>query len=208
MGVIAVAAKHLIAAGVTGDALVTALHEIEAATVPQRSKAAIRQARYRERKEYEHNETSQNVTSDDKEIPPTPPKENNNNKNINTRTREADQIRANLESTLSPETAQDLIDHRKKLKKPLTASAAKRLAGKLALCRDGPEAAANAMISNGWQGFEPEWMSRNDKRNSGNSGNGGSPGVVAFLRELHDQPGDDLHGGSEPVPNQRRQISG
>lgn len=212
MGVFAVAIRHMLSAGMSGEAVIAAIEEMEdAARHGVDEQAERRRAADRERKRVarlRNSADSADAAPLDKEIPPTPPKENNNNKNINTRTREADQIRANLESTLSPETAQDLIDHRKKLKKPMTASAAKRLAGKLALCRDGPEAAANAMISNGWQGFEPEWMSRNDKRTNANSGNGGPPGVVAFLRELHDQPGDDLHGGAEPVPNQRRQNSG
>jgi hypothetical protein len=63
--------RELIAAGVTGDALVTALERIEAAAAPVRSKGAERTARWRER-----HKPSQNVTSDAKEIPPTPPKEN------------------------------------------------------------------------------------------------------------------------------------
>lgn len=207
MGVSAATIRMMADMGLSLDQIISLAEQIDEDAAPKRTAAAIRQARYRERKNNERNVTS-DVTVDAQEKPPTPPKENNNIKNNNTRARKADQIRANLESVLSPETAKDLIEHRKELKKPLTASAAKRLAGKLALCRDGPEAAANAMISNGWQGFEPEWMNRNDQRTGGNSGNGKPPGVVAFLRELHDQPGDDLHGGSEPLPDQRRQISG
>jgi len=63
MTVIATALKHLMAAGVTGDALIAAISEIEAALPgaqpieQQRSKAAIRQERYR------RNKTSQNVTN-------------------------------------------------------------------------------------------------------------------------------------------------
>lgn len=73
--------RELMAAGVTGDALVTALERMEQASTA-RSAAAIRQARYRERKAAEG---AQSVTCDvtsvtsvtPKEIPPTPPKENN-----------------------------------------------------------------------------------------------------------------------------------
>lgn len=63
MTVIATALKHLMAAGVTGDALIAAIAEIEAAlpgaqpAEPTRSKAAIRQERYR------RNKASQNVTN-------------------------------------------------------------------------------------------------------------------------------------------------
>lgn len=41
--------RELIAAGVTGDALVTAINNIEESAKPARSSAAVRQARYRER---------------------------------------------------------------------------------------------------------------------------------------------------------------
>lgn len=58
MSIIAVAVKHLIAAGVTNDALVTAIAEMEKALIPEKSAAAKRQARYRER-----NKPSQSVTS-------------------------------------------------------------------------------------------------------------------------------------------------
>lgn len=57
MGQIAAAVKHLIAAGIVGDALVRAIEDMEAAVVvqqaetkPARSRAAERQARYRARK--------------------------------------------------------------------------------------------------------------------------------------------------------------
>lgn len=56
MGQIAAAVKHLIAAGIAGDALVQAIEDMEAAVVvqqpqqPARSRAAERQARYRARK--------------------------------------------------------------------------------------------------------------------------------------------------------------
>lgn len=49
MNVIATTLKHLIAAGVTGDALVTAINDIEEAQKPIRSSSAERQKRYRER---------------------------------------------------------------------------------------------------------------------------------------------------------------
>lgn len=77
MGIIATTLKHLIAAGVTGDALVMAIEEIENAQPVMsgvaKSSAAIRQERYREKKRNEtvtnrnksvtgHNESVTNVT--------------------------------------------------------------------------------------------------------------------------------------------------
>jgi len=62
-----------------------------------------------------------------------------------------------LETCLSAETARDLVAHRKAKKSPMTAGAAKALAKSFAAFGD-PEAAAAAMMANGWQGFNPEWM--------------------------------------------------
>lgn len=65
--------------------------------------------------------------------------------------------REELETVLDAERASAVVDHRKRLRKPLTAHAAKLLAEKLKQCAD-PNFAADTMIANGWQGFEPEWM--------------------------------------------------
>lgn len=64
-----------------------------------------------------------------------------------------------LRDVLGAEIARAVVDHRIKLRKPLTPRAAGLLAQKFAACPD-PRAAADAMISNGWQGFEPGWMDR------------------------------------------------
>lgn len=84
MSVIAAALRELMAAGVTGDALVTAIERIEAAALPVapvKSKGALRTERWRERKA---EEASQNVTNRHEpsqgvtplvppSLPPTPP---------------------------------------------------------------------------------------------------------------------------------------
>ena len=67
--------------------------------------------------------------------------------------------RQELEKVLDQEHANAVLDHRQRIKKPLTAHAAKLLAGKFASCAE-PNIAADAMISNGWTGFEPEWLLR------------------------------------------------
>lgn len=64
-----------------------------------------------------------------------------------------------LVTVLDTEHAVAVIEHRQRLRKPLTSHAARLLAGKFAKCAD-PNAAADAMIANGWLGFEPEWMDR------------------------------------------------
>ncbi len=81
MSIIAVAVRHLMAAGVTGEALVAAIAAMEAESpaTDTRSTGAKRQQRYRERVA-ERNEASQSVTSDVIVTPspfPAPPNENN-----------------------------------------------------------------------------------------------------------------------------------
>ena len=65
--------------------------------------------------------------------------------------------REELLRVLDEQRADAVIEHRRK-KYPLTTHAAKLLAGKFALAPDA-NAAADAMIANGWRGFEPEWIS-------------------------------------------------
>lgn len=65
--------------------------------------------------------------------------------------------------TLDNEHARAVVDHRLKLKKPLTEHAAGLLAQQFAKCPD-PNAAADAMVVNGWQGFKPEWLERQSGR--------------------------------------------
>lgn len=62
MSLIAIAVKHLMLAGVTGDALVTAIADMESAIIPKKSAGATRQERYRNNLE-ERNKVSQNVTN-------------------------------------------------------------------------------------------------------------------------------------------------
>lgn len=64
-----------------------------------------------------------------------------------------------LETVLDTERAKAVVAHRKAIRKPLTEHAAKLLARKFAACPD-PNAAADAMISNGWQGFDPSWLDK------------------------------------------------
>lgn len=65
--------------------------------------------------------------------------------------------RDELSKVLDAVRAQAVLEHRIKIRKPLTAHAARLLADKFNQCRDGPNAAADAMIANGWQGFELDW---------------------------------------------------
>ena len=66
-------------------------------------------------------------------------------------------VQSELMKFLDQDHAKAVIDHRKALKKPLTLRGAELLAGKFSQCPD-PNAAADAMIEHGWQGFEPQWL--------------------------------------------------
>ncbi len=79
--------------------------------------------------------------------------------------------REELERVLDPEHSQAVIDHRKAKRAPLTAYAAKLLARKFEKAPD-PNAAADAMIVNGWQGFEVEWLERQTTRSNGHAPKG------------------------------------
>ncbi len=65
--------------------------------------------------------------------------------------------RQHLETVVDAKRAKAVVEHRQRIRKPLTSRAAELMAGKLARCAD-PNAAADAIVANGWQGFEPEWL--------------------------------------------------
>lgn len=74
-----------------------------------------------------------------------------------------------LQQTLDLARSRAVVEHRKKIRKPLTPYGARKLAAKFALATD-PNAAADAMIANGWQGFEPEWLLNRSARGHGPPG--------------------------------------
>lgn len=74
-----------------------------------------------------------------------------------------------LLSVIDKERARDVIDHRNKIKKPMTSKAAKMLAAKLAEF-DDPNKAADFMIEKGWVSIEKDWV-----RNAMTNGVRGSP---------------------------------
>lgn len=71
-----------------------------------------------------------------------------------------------LQEHLSEEVANAVFDHRKEIRKPLTERGAKLLANEFSKTSD-PNAAADTMIMNGWQGFRAEWV--NDKSEKSNA---------------------------------------
>jgi uncharacterized protein YdaU (DUF1376 family) len=105
--------------------------------------------------------------------------------------------RDELSRVLDAARAQAVLDHRQRIRKPLTAYAAKQLADKFAKCAD-PNGAADAMISNGWQGFEPEWLNR--RSNAG----GKQPQETTIerrMRELRERVADEQRSEREGEPD-------
>lgn len=76
---------------------------------------------------------------------------------VKARAPEKASAQSELMKVLDQDHAKAVIDHRKVLKKPLTVRAAQLLASQFSKCPD-PNAAADAMIENCWQGFKPEWL--------------------------------------------------
>lgn len=89
--------------------------------------------------------------------------------------------KAELASVLDDQHVSAVIDHRQRIRKPLTAHAAKLLAGKFAQCPD-PNAAADAMVANGWTGFEPGWM-EDRQRGTGPPGRPREPTLADYFDE-------------------------
>jgi hypothetical protein len=77
--------------------------------------------------------------------------------------------RQHLESVLDAERAGAVIEHRKRIKSPLTPHAAKLLAKEFAKCAD-PNAGADRMIKDGWRGFDAKWMDRPPQARAGPNG--------------------------------------
>jgi hypothetical protein len=108
--------------------------------------------------------------------------------------------RAALEAVLDADRAEAVVQHRQRLRKPLTGHAAKLLAGKFAQCPD-PNAAADTMIGNGWQGFEPDWLVKPAARGSPTAKSRGVGGVFSDLVEhLENGPGNEDRGQQTAGP--------
>ncbi len=72
---------------------------------------------------------------------------------------------AALSPILGDELASAVIEHRQRIRKPLTFRAAEMLAKQFGKYHD-PPAGAEAMLARGWQGFKAEWMEERNHRRS------------------------------------------
>lgn len=104
-------------------------------------------------------------------------------------------VMGELLTVLDVEHARAVIEHRKAMKPKLTAHAAKLLARKFAQMPD-PNAAADAMIGNGWRGFEPEWLRKRQALSPGHVRER-PPNAVDMLRDaIHQFEGNSHETGN------------
>jgi hypothetical protein len=97
-----------------------------------------------------------------------------------------------LAECVSRQTAADIVEHRKKLRKPLTARAAAENAKALVECGN-PEAGAAMWIALGWQGFRVDWFRNEQAKSNARAGPHKpakrNPFLADFERELSEQHG-------------------
>lgn len=95
-----------------------------------------------------------------------------------------------LAECVSRRTAADIVEHRKKLRKPLTERAAEENAKALVECGD-PEAGAAMWIALGWQGFRVDWyrneLARSNARAGPQKAAKRNPFLADYERELSEQ---------------------
>lgn len=103
--------------------------------------------------------------------------------------------RDELAAVLDAEHADAVIEHRSRLRKPLTQRAAHLLARKLASVPD-PNAAADLMLEKGWQSFEPQWLDRPQPRAAGPPRNGKRNYVDAAMDRMNGHGSEGIFGGS------------
>lgn len=190
MGAISAALKHMLAAGMDYDAIVKAVADMEASEAPVKTARQLRNARYYQAKASEKRlKASNQDVSDESVLVPSRARVEVKTSNLDIEPVEKkDTPRAALMAILDETHAAAVVEHRQRIRKPLTAYAAAKLAAKFAACPD-PNAAADKMIGNGWQGFEPEWMSKPDARGSPSSKPLSAQEILKARRQVN--PDDD-----------------
>lgn len=185
MSLSAAVLRELMAAGLSGDALLAACERIEAAAPevvakPERTARQERNARYyasKKRLKASYSDGSDDFqtlgpgnaparpradlepTTQETSYPKTPLKGVKKGEVpapiAKPKSADAECV-AELGKVLDADRAQAVVDHRNRIRKPMTAYAAGRLALSLSQAPD-PNAAADEMIERGWQGWKPDW---------------------------------------------------
>lgn len=162
MSVIATAVRHLMAAGVTGDALLSAIAEMEAQIRSEpkaRSSGAVRQERYRRNKA---SQPSQSVTSDVCDAPLSlPPNENISNPPThtpgnNTPARKGTGTIAKPDG-VTDQVWRDFLAHRKAKRATVTPTVIAGIGREAAKAGWSMDAALAECVTRGWQTFRADW---------------------------------------------------
>ncbi len=95
-----------------------------------------------------------------------------------------------LKTVLDCERARAVVEHRQKLRKPLTRHGARLLAGALGGAPD-PNVAADTMISRGWAGFKVEWLNNSRDPPKANGIDRGPDSWTAKRSEYVKKHGED-----------------
>lgn len=158
MSVVASLIADMVRAGVDPDLIGRTAATIASAARCEQAPRTARQernARYYQKKSSESRLNSDNQDDSDgapKENTPIPPKENTPPKPP----KGGISPQAELSTVLDADRAKAVIEHRQRLRKPLTPRAAHLLAEKFGRTIN-PNAAADLMIEKGWQSIEPDW---------------------------------------------------
>jgi len=162
MSVIATAVRHLMAAGVTGDALLSAIAEMEAQIRSEpkaRSSGAVRQERYRRNKA---SQPSQSVTSDVCDTPLSlPPNENISNPPThtpgnNTPARKGTGTIAKPDG-VTDQVWRDFLAHRKAKRATVTPTVIAGIGREATKAGWSMDAALAECVTRGWQTFRADW---------------------------------------------------
>ncbi|MGL4812398.1 MAG: hypothetical protein ACRCXM_11530, partial [Beijerinckiaceae bacterium] len=177
MSLCAAVVRELVNAGLSGDALIDACARIEAAAPAtidaqaERRRAADRERKAQERLRKSAESAEQSLSP--KERSPTPPKEITPIPETSLRSVSGAPAkptpRTILLSVLTPNIADAVLEHRQKLRKPLTVLAAEGLVKGFQSTGD-PNGAARMMVERGWQGFKLEWWENDNRKATGGTG--------------------------------------
>jgi hypothetical protein len=116
--------------------------------------------------------------------------------------RKNDDPKIALEAVLSPDMAAAIIEHRKKMRAPLTLKAAEALAREFGKCTN-PNDGAETMLAQGWRGFKADWST---ERIGGFRQKAENTFDAAKRIGWFDEPanGFDTHGNVEFLPTVKR----
>lgn len=177
MTVIAAALRELIAAGVTGDALVTAVERIESASQPRRTPGALRQQRYRER-----HKASQSVTSDEVHID-------------SSSSSEIQKKKKKVSTPIADDASLSDADRAYALSKGWTAEKAET-----EFTRFRDHALANGRTARDWRAAWRNWVtSPYQKPAKGMNGHGTGTGLMDAFDDLIRRTGGETIGGGDTL---------